>query len=101
MVQMKDWNFEDVKISPNSSFAGFLVLFSVKEHRYQFLVGGFKKPFPLNVVHIFKEQDTCAFCGKTIYAYPAGQQICLGFQRDLHALLQYFLETYPDSFVQP
>lgn len=79
MVWMKGNQIKNVKISPNNSFAGYLILFTVQQHHYQFLVGSVKKPFPLNVVHIFHELDTCAFCGKTIYPYPAGQQICLEF----------------------
>lgn len=99
MLNVKGLPYQDVKISNLSSFDGYQINFRLNDHLYQFLVGNKKSPFPLNVMHIFKEKDVCIFCNKTIYPYPAGQQICLAFQKQLPSLLNHFQTSYPNDFI--
>lgn len=98
MLNVRELPYKDVKISHLSSFDGYQVNFRIKKHLYQFLIGNKKKPFPLNVMHIFIEKDVCTFCNKTIYPYPAGQQICLEFQKQLPFLLNHFQTICPEAF---
>ncbi len=99
MLNVRGLPYKDIKISQLSSFDGYQINFRINDHLYQFLVGSKKRPFPLNVMHIFKEKDVCAFCNKTIYPYPAGQQICFEFQRHLPSLLNHFQTMYPKDFI--
>ncbi|WP_182102095.1 hypothetical protein [Niallia taxi] len=98
MLNVSALPYKDVKISQLNSFDGYQINFRINNHFYQFLVGSKKTPFPLNVMHIFKEKDACTFCNKTIYPYPAGQQICFEFQENLTSLLNHFQTTYPSNF---
>lgn len=98
MLTIRELPFEAIQIYPSSSFEGREILFRVHHHDYQFLIGNSTHPFPLGVKHFFKEKDICPFCYKLIYAVPLGQQLCLEFQKNLPALLQFFQEEYSDAF---
>ncbi|TRZ36816.1 hypothetical protein CEQ21_15000 [Niallia circulans] len=99
MLDVKELTYQNIKISKLSTFDGYQINFHINNHLYQFLVGDKKTPFPLNVMHIFKEKDVCILCNKTIYPYPVGQQICLAFQKHLPSLLNHFQTMYPKDFI--
>jgi hypothetical protein len=98
MLVIRELPIEVITIYSSKSFDGMEILFRASDHNYQFLIGNSKNPFPINVKHVFKEKAVCPFCKKKILAVPLGQQLCLEFQKNLPALLQYFQEKYPDAF---
>ncbi|WP_312093072.1 hypothetical protein [Niallia sp.] len=98
MLAIRELPFEAITIYSSKSFHGLEVLFRINNYDYQFLIGKANHLFPINVKHKFKEKAVCPFCQKKIYAAPLGQQLCLEFQKNLPALLQYFQEEYPDAF---
>lgn len=98
MLVIRELPIEAITIYPSNSFDGMEILFRVSNHNYQFLIGYSKNPFPINVKHVFKEKAICPFCQKKILPVPLGQQLCIAFQKNQSALLQYFQEEYPDAF---
>ncbi|WP_400243654.1 hypothetical protein AB3U99_20805 [Niallia sp. JL1B1071] len=98
MLAIRELPIEAITIYPSNSFDGIEILFRANNHTFQFLIGNSKNHFPINVKHVFKEKAICPFCQKKILAVPLGQQLCLEFQKNLPALLQYFQEEYPDAF---
>ncbi|PLT27541.1 hypothetical protein [Peribacillus deserti] len=99
METMKDLNIELIRITRDSGFDGYEIIFTIEGQRYCFLTGNTKRPFPLNVKHQFTVKEPCNLCGRTIYAAPFGHQLCTYFGSNKGELLQYFQKNYGDRFL--
>ncbi|MCM3600512.1 hypothetical protein M3175_07205 [Robertmurraya korlensis] len=91
---MSHYSATNIKISKLSIFSGYQVIFEVKGHSYQMLVGGGNFNFPMNIIHYFKEDGKCPVCDKYTLTYPMGQQPCSVMLRDKMMLFDLFQRKF-------
>lgn len=80
---------KDISIKESGDFNGYQIFFTIKDQRFQFLVGNSTAFFPLAVKHFFQSHEQCNLCQDTIPAVPVGQLPCTYLQTRQEALLEF------------
>nr|WP_263324649.1 hypothetical protein [Neobacillus sp. Marseille-Q6967] len=96
-VKVNGMLFEDVRVAEVGGYSGLDIFFTFKGKLYNFMVAKKNPPYPLNILHRFKEQGVCPICGKMIYPYPIGNQPCLELKKIDRFMLERFRKFLPET----
>ncbi|MFB7141125.1 MULTISPECIES: hypothetical protein [unclassified Bacillus (in: firmicutes)] len=93
-----EFDFQNLHISKHTDYKGYKIRFSINHQNYVLLVGKTKILFPLNLIHVFSERETCQLCGKLVFPSNISQQVCPTLFNRRKELLAYFQEKYSEQF---
>lgn len=86
----------NIQVKETGAYSGLEIQFTYRDLPYIFMVAKTNPPFPLNILHRFKEQGVCPICNRMIYPYPFGNQPCTELKKIDRLLLDSMKKYLPE-----